>query len=165
VEKESTSTVSVVEKPTTKTTKTNPKLNGRHHHIIFRLDGCHIGHDNKKTIGKKKKKIARAFTHLPVAIVAQIPIRQQLALVPVSTRRLARARDARLVLQRDQFDPVASFAQVPDGYFRFVPLSRRFRRFARVAFFVDQFERFAPVTRLAQRRVRGGFGFVPRAGR
>ena len=76
VEKESTSTVSVVEKPTTTTTKTNPKLNGRHHHIIFRLDGCHIGHDNKKTIGKKKKKIARAFTHLPVAIVAQISIRQ-----------------------------------------------------------------------------------------
>ena len=78
-------------------------------------------------------------------------------------RRLARARDARFVLQRDQFDPVASFAQVPDGYFRFVPLSRRFRRFARVAFFVDQFERLAPVTRLAQRRVRGDFGFVPRA--
>ena len=126
----------------------------------------------KKQLEKKKKKKSpfaksRAHTHayLPVAIVAQIPIRQQLALVPVSTRRLARARDARLVLQRDQFDPVASFAQVPDGYFRFVPLSRRFRRFARVAFFVDQFERFAPVTRLAQRRVRGGFGFVPRAGR
>ena len=125
----------------------------------------------KKQLEKKKRKkipfrkIARAHAYLPVAIVAQISVRQQLALVPVSARRLARARDARLVLQRDQFDPVASFAQVPDGYFRFVPLSRRFRRFARVAFFVDQFERFAPVTRLAQRRVRGGFGFVPRAGR
>jgi len=81
----------------------------------------------------------------------------------VSARRFARARDARLVLQRHQFDPVAPLAQVADGDFRLVPLSARFRRFARVAFFIDQFERLDAVTRFAQTRVRLRFGFVPRA--
>lgn len=81
----------------------------------------------------------------------------------MSARRFARARDARLVLQRHQFDPVAPLAQVADGDFRLVPLSARFRRFARVAFFIDQFERLDAVTRFAQTRVRLRFGFVPRA--
>ena len=81
----------------------------------------------------------------------------------MSTGRFARARDARFVLQRDQFDPIASLAQVADGDFRLVPLPARFRRFARVAFFIDQLERFHAVTRLAQGGVRCCFGFVPRA--
>ena len=63
--------VSVVEKTTTTTTtsktttKTNPKSIG-HHHIIFRLDGCHI-FAQQKTIGRKKKEKnrARAFTRIP----------------------------------------------------------------------------------------------------
>ena len=56
----------------------------------------------------------------------------------MSTGRFARARDARLVLQRDQLDSIAPLAQVADGDFRLVPLPARFRRFARVAFFIDQ---------------------------
>ena len=56
----------------------------------------------------------------------------------MSTGRFARARDARLVLQRDQLDSIAPLAQVADGDFRLVPLPTRFRRFARVAFFIDQ---------------------------
>jgi hypothetical protein len=67
------------------------------------------------------------------------------------------------VLQRHQFDSVASLAQVADGDFWLVPLSARFRRFARVAFFIDQFERFDAVTRFAQTGVGLRFGFVPRA--
>ena len=60
--------VSVVEKTTTTTTtsktttKTNPKSIG-HHHIIFRLDGCHIFAQQKNNRKKKKRKKSRARIH------------------------------------------------------------------------------------------------------